>query len=89
MTDDDEIERILALHPNIEKQFAAKRRFWIPYAPRPLISSYERLLSQHFGARLLVWEIPPNYEFVFYEPGADGNDREELLDTARRRAAQF
>lgn len=86
ISSEESVRRYLQQHPEIERQFEAKRRFWVPYIPRPQLPIFTKVLSEYFSCPLQVFEIQPNFEFVFFDPEEEGNEYEALREVAHQRA---
>lgn len=82
----EDVLEYLQKHNEIREHFKSKRRFWISYIPRPCVKIFTDTLSEEFNCKLICREIPPLWEFVFYDPDTDGNGTEELESIAKKRA---
>lgn len=84
--DKNDVLEYLAKHEEIKDQFNSERRFWIPCISRTVVPIFKETLSEVFNCKLNCREIPPIWEFVFYDHNAEGNAPENLEAIAKRRA---
>lgn len=87
--DEKFVEQYLKDHPEIERQFLEKRRFWVPSMSRTIVNDFCEIISRRFECRLNVIEIEPIFEFVFVDSDAPGNSYTELLEVAQKRREHY
>ncbi|BAT20689.1 hypothetical protein [Asaia bogorensis] len=82
----EEFDKFMAVHPDLVEQFRKDRRIWVSHIPSVQLRSFTDHLSKLVGCALVSTQIEPELEFVFYDPDADGNSDNELLDISHERA---
>ena len=77
-----EFERYLADHPHLLTPFAQERQIWVSHLPSVQIRSFTAHLSEAVGCFLVCTQMEPELELVFYDPQAQGNSENELVELA-------
>lgn len=82
---DEIIKRKLKMNPRLIREVETKGRCWLTLS-RVETGNVRTALEKYFNKQFDCIEIKPEFEFVFYIPGTEGNTYEELLAVAYKRA---